>query len=566
MGASSSEVFNPWDWHIKLEQILATSFDDDALRRASAAVGCDWDALSGATKQEKTRSLIHAAVRADRIGDLIGDAKRQQPTEPWDAIADGARRFPLVLPATPPSSPKPAPAQRAADASPPVETASPTPPATSSTTPLNSQPQWSRGEPSRGPSVLLGILGLIIILVVVGCVALNFLWGSLMAQIRAASPPEDRSGNAPPEIVTAMARAAATSIAVHGTPPPNRGVAAYPGATATRQPSDPLAGFAAVLTDTQGHQNRVAAGSLRWQSIDEILLDGDRQVPLRRVRSIAITSLEPTTELKITLDDGSTVTGRPSVGCGFSGETAIGPLQLPCGKLKSVEVTSAGGGVTPIATRVIKGAQAVITDAQGRQTTVRADTLNWSGIDEVWLDGGQTVRFDKLSAIDVTMNGSTAHLAMTLTNGDKVDDDIGGSCRFGAQSQLGAFDIACDRLKRIEIRDASPGAAPPPVAGRSLKGLTVVVIDTEGKETRGPAESLRWRGISEIWLDSGQTLTFDKVRTIEVSGDQSNALLKLTLVNGATLEDAMAGGCWFDVQAASSVSLRCDQIRRIDIQ
>ncbi|MFN8473243.1 MAG: hypothetical protein U0822_13730 [Anaerolineae bacterium] len=580
-GSSSSRPFNLWDWNIRLREVLSADFDDETLRRISAALGVDWDTLPGADRPQKARSLIEAAARANRIDDLIAAGKRERPGEPWDAIADGAHRFPLVLAPAAPAARAPATPPSTESAS---STATPAPHSPSASPPPLPAAGWSRGGSMaswREFWVMLGIVLVLVAVIAVACVALSSLANRFMADVNSdasddsavVSPSQAGGSNAPPSIVTAMAAAGATAIAKYGTPTPSPpgakaypATGAYPSPAAAKGARNPLAGFAAIMTDTQGRQHRVAASSLRWQSMNEIRLDGNREIPLNTVRAIDVTRNEPTPELRITLANGETVTGEVSAGCGFAGDTAIGPLEVPCGKLKRVEMTDAGGAPAPIPTRAVKGTRAVITDAQGRQTTVRGDSLKWSGIDEIWLDGGQTVRFDRVRAIDASVTGSTARLAITLANGEKLEDDISGSCRFGAESDIGPFEIACDRLKRIELLDPGAGPMPAAVTGRSLKGLTAVITDNQGAQTRAPADSLRWRGIGEVWLDSGQTLTFDRVRAIDVSGDQSQARMSVTLVNGETLEDGVTGGCWFNLQPAADVTLRCDQIRRIEIQ
>lgn len=98
---------------------------------------------------------------------------------------------------------------------------------------------------------------------------------------------------------------------------------------------------------------------------------------------------------------------------------------------------------------------AIITDRDGTQTTIPADTLRWcinSG-EAISLDNGYTITLDTIKLIDIvraTPAGGKTVFAITLLDGATTEGET-FTCSFIGQTSLGRFELWTDRIQSIEI-------------------------------------------------------------------------------------------------------------------
>ncbi len=97
---------------------------------------------------------------------------------------------------------------------------------------------------------------------------------------------------------------------------------------------------------------------------------------------------------------------------------------------------------------------------------------------------------------------------------------------------------------------ATEGARPAPPAAEERPGppatadAEATIRARDGKVTTVYADSLQHRQTSrELYLLSGQRISFDRIRTIEITRQESDrARVRITLRNGAVHEDAINAG------------------------
>lgn len=102
---------------------------------------------------------------------------------------------------------------------------------------------------------------------------------------------------------------------------------------------------------------------------------------------------------------------------------------------------------------------AVLTAADGSQTTVRADSLCYciSVTHALTLGSGQTIPFERMRAIEFVRSdpmgaaNAQASLLITLLDGRTLTGTIGANCDFFGYNDLGRFSLYPERLRRIDF-------------------------------------------------------------------------------------------------------------------
>lgn len=98
---------------------------------------------------------------------------------------------------------------------------------------------------------------------------------------------------------------------------------------------------------------------------------------------------------------------------------------------------------------------AVITDRNGTQTTVPADTLRWctSAGEALQLDNGDNVALDTIQRIDIVRAapaGGKTLFSITLLDGTTIQKE-GLTCSFISQTSLGHQEFWTDQIQSVEI-------------------------------------------------------------------------------------------------------------------
>lgn len=98
---------------------------------------------------------------------------------------------------------------------------------------------------------------------------------------------------------------------------------------------------------------------------------------------------------------------------------------------------------------------AIITDLNGTQTTVPADTLRWcSSVGEnIFLDNGYTIALDNIKRIDIIRAapvGGKTLFSIILLDGTTIEgEDL--TCSFIGQTSMGRFELYTDQIQSVEI-------------------------------------------------------------------------------------------------------------------
>jgi hypothetical protein len=120
-----------------------------------------------------------------------------------------------------------------------------------------------------------------------------------------------------------------------------------------------------------------------------------------------------------------------------------------------------GPSATSIELKPWSESSAVIYSQDGTKTSVRAETLCYTGSfnHELDLKNGQSIPFEKIKFFEVlkvddpNAPNSHANITITLLTGDKISGDIGayyGEDLFG-YNDIGRYVITLQKLKRIEF-------------------------------------------------------------------------------------------------------------------
>lgn len=98
---------------------------------------------------------------------------------------------------------------------------------------------------------------------------------------------------------------------------------------------------------------------------------------------------------------------------------------------------------------------AIITDLNGDQTTIPADTLRWcSSVGEnIFLDNGYTIALDTIRRIDIVRAapvGGKTLFSIILLDGTTIEgEDL--TCSFIGQTSTGRFELWTDQIQSVEI-------------------------------------------------------------------------------------------------------------------
>lgn len=98
---------------------------------------------------------------------------------------------------------------------------------------------------------------------------------------------------------------------------------------------------------------------------------------------------------------------------------------------------------------------ALITDLNGNQTTIPADTLRWcTSTDEaILLDNGFTVALDTMKHIEIVRAapaGGKTLFSITLLNGDTVKGEA-LTCSFEGQTSNGHVEFWADKIQSVDF-------------------------------------------------------------------------------------------------------------------
>lgn len=102
--------------------------------------------------------------------------------------------------------------------------------------------------------------------------------------------------------------------------------------------------------------------------------------------------------------------------------------------------------------KTLSESRAIITDRNGRQTTVPADTLRYciSTGTSIYLENGYTIELDNIKRIDsVRASGGKALFSITLLDNSIIEGEAG--CSFFGQTAAGRFELPVEQIRSIEI-------------------------------------------------------------------------------------------------------------------
>jgi serine/threonine-protein kinase len=119
-------------------------------------------------------------------------------------------------------------------------------------------------------------------------------------------------------------------------------------------------------------------------------------------------------------------------------------------------------------------ATAVFTDTDGKQTTVKANSVAYciSVAHSIKLSDTQDIPFEKIRRFEVTrsdklyQNEGKADLAVTTLGGRTLTGTVGSNCDFLGENELGRFSLYPQKLKSVEFhRIGEPPAPTGPCTG-----------------------------------------------------------------------------------------------------
>jgi serine/threonine-protein kinase len=96
-------------------------------------------------------------------------------------------------------------------------------------------------------------------------------------------------------------------------------------------------------------------------------------------------------------------------------------------------------------------ASAVMTDSDGKQTSVKARTFYYCGSTYLTL-GGQQVKFETMQRFDITSPTNPADATITLLDGQRLTGVVDASCDYYGDNDIGRVDVGAKSLKSVEFR------------------------------------------------------------------------------------------------------------------
>jgi hypothetical protein len=104
--------------------------------------------------------------------------------------------------------------------------------------------------------------------------------------------------------------------------------------------------------------------------------------------------------------------------------------------------------------------------------------------------------------------------------------------------------------------DASAPTGTPPKA--------IVITKNDGTSMWVYQDDFAFLNDSSVFLDSGQTVDFQKIKTIEILKIGDKATVRLTLVDGRTLDGTATPGAVGGHNDLGNVSIPAEQVKRVD--
>jgi hypothetical protein len=138
-----------------------------------------------------------------------------------------------------------------------------------------------------------------------------------------------------------------------------------------------------------------------------------------------------------------------SGGLGFSGITTRTPT------VSEIPAMTATEGSQELNFKPMWESSAIITDRNGTQTTVPADTLRWciSVGESISLDNGYTITLDNIKQVDIVRAapaGEKTLFSITLLDDTTIEGEA-LTCSFIGQTSVGRFELWTDQIERVEI-------------------------------------------------------------------------------------------------------------------
>lgn len=133
-------------------------------------------------------------------------------------------------------------------------------------------------------------------------------------------------------------------------------------------------------------------------------------------------------------------------------------------------------------------ATAVLTDNQGKQTTVKALSFHYcSNVvgDDITLSDSQTVLFEKMQRFDVVhadpaLTNGKADLAVTLLDGQQLTGTVSADCDFSGDNAAGRFNLYPDKLRSVEFRRGAAAGPTSTGSGGASTGQTAQPLRLTG--------------------------------------------------------------------------------------
>ncbi len=333
------------------------------------------------------------------------------------------------------------------------------------------------------------------------------------------------------------------------------------------------------IDDARQHIHRIKQQLQAW-GVD-VENHPDDEVPARPRTTRVSTSHPPSSRmlpwgwgilvlvLSVVIIGGRTVVpwlqSRPqgTTGTDASGHIAGGTSNVPPAIEASRTTTT-----SPVSTQ-----RAVITDRDGNQTEVPADTLRRcsSANTTIYLDNRQNVALANVKRIDVvrSSSGSTVFSITLLDN--TVIEGTEPRCAFFGETAVGRFQLWDEDIQSIVIEPGNFSTVTETPRATTYKPLwqsRAIMTSRDGNETEVPADTLRRciSGNTTIRLDNGQSISLDRVKRIDVvRSSGGSTVFSIILLDNTVLEGAEPRCSFFGETDGGRFQLWDEDIQSIEI-
>jgi len=134
-------------------------------------------------------------------------------------------------------------------------------------------------------------------------------------------------------------------------------------------------------------------------------------------------------------------------------------------------------------------ATAVFTGTDGKQTTVKANSVRFCGYGFITLSGTQDIEFEKMRRLEVTRSDKhlqsegKADLAVTALTGKTLNGTMRINCQFSGDNEVGRFSLYPEELKSVEFHRAGEPAPTGPVSAGDSINIEVKIQSGDRKTT-----------------------------------------------------------------------------------